>query len=275
MAFVGALPFNPARTQTPLFVGRNMEPHWVRYRDHRDLRPDPCTSWIVPRLGGGFTEVRQAMCDDRTWYASEHFNEILRPIRQDDYLISARALPAIGVFSAIGMAGRLGDRTFGGRQRQLLEVLHHELALLWQTPTLTPQPQWRRELSPRLTQVLDALLEGLSEKQVALRLGLRRPTVHNYITRLHELLGVSSRGELLAKARPRTEFRPRLLAAAGDTRSSLLVPADDTSVSADKRGSRRYVIARPPAGQMGGKGTSCIHLNALVGALWVWLSCSS
>ena len=43
------------------------------------------------------------------------------------------------------------------------------------------------------------LLDGDSEKQVAIRLGLSLPTVHQYVTALYRKFGVSSRGELLAR----------------------------------------------------------------------------
>ena len=61
-------------------------------------------------------------------------------------------------------------------------------------------------LPPRLRQVLGCLLEGDSEKQVAARLGLSRPTVHEYVTALYRLFDVSSRAELLARC---LRLRPR------------------------------------------------------------------
>jgi DNA-binding CsgD family transcriptional regulator len=46
--------------------------------------------------------------------------------------------------------------------------------------------------------VLDLLLTGDGEKQVAAKLGLSRHTVHQYVKTLYAALGVGSRGELLA-----------------------------------------------------------------------------
>jgi DNA-binding CsgD family transcriptional regulator len=43
------------------------------------------------------------------------------------------------------------------------------------------------------------LLEGDSEKQVALRMGLSPTTVHQYVTMLYRRFGVQSRAELLAR----------------------------------------------------------------------------
>lgn len=53
-------------------------------------------------------------------------------------------------------------------------------------------------LAPRLRAVLGHLMAGLSEKQIAIRLGLSRHTVHAYVKSLHKEFGASSRGELLS-----------------------------------------------------------------------------
>jgi DNA-binding CsgD family transcriptional regulator len=49
-----------------------------------------------------------------------------------------------------------------------------------------------------LRQTLGRLLEGDSEKQAALHLGLSRHTVHEYVTALYRRFSVTSRAELLA-----------------------------------------------------------------------------
>ncbi|HEX8339846.1 MAG TPA: LuxR C-terminal-related transcriptional regulator [Tepidisphaeraceae bacterium] len=54
-------------------------------------------------------------------------------------------------------------------------------------------------LPPRARQILNRLLHGDGEKQIALALGISPHTVHTYVKQLHKTLGVSSRGELLAR----------------------------------------------------------------------------
>ena len=54
-------------------------------------------------------------------------------------------------------------------------------------------------LAPRVRQTLERILAGDSEKQVALRLGLSRHTVHIYIATIYRRYNVSSRGELVAR----------------------------------------------------------------------------
>ena len=54
-------------------------------------------------------------------------------------------------------------------------------------------------LPPRVRQTLELILAGDGEKQIALRMGVSRHTVHVYIKSLYRHYEVSSRGELLAR----------------------------------------------------------------------------
>ena len=63
----------------------------------------------------------------------------------------------------------------------------------------------------RLSQTLNELLAGSSEKQIAIKLELSRHTIHNYVKALHQRFGVSSRGELLARVgKEKASFTPKL-----------------------------------------------------------------
>ena len=54
-------------------------------------------------------------------------------------------------------------------------------------------------LTPRMTQTLERLLAGDSEKQIAGRLGRSPHTIHVYVKELYKRFGVSSRGELFSR----------------------------------------------------------------------------
>lgn len=56
----------------------------------------------------------------------------------------------------------------------------------------------RAKLSPRQTEVLDFLLTGQSEKEIAASLGLTVHTIHGYVKDVFRLLRVHSRHELMA-----------------------------------------------------------------------------
>ncbi|MGI4869677.1 MAG: response regulator transcription factor [Janthinobacterium lividum] len=65
---------------------------------------------------------------------------------------------------------------------------------------VVPQPSHQPELlSAREQEVLQALLDGLSEKEVAARLAVSPLTVRTYVRRLYEKLHVHSRTELLSR----------------------------------------------------------------------------
>ena len=53
--------------------------------------------------------------------------------------------------------------------------------------------------------VLELLLEGLAEKEVARRLKLSRHTVHNHVRKIYRAVNVRSRAELLAQFVPRVD----------------------------------------------------------------------
>lgn len=53
-------------------------------------------------------------------------------------------------------------------------------------------------LSAAESRVLDLVLDGLAEKQIATRLHISRHTAHNHVRNIYRTLGVHSRAELLA-----------------------------------------------------------------------------
>jgi DNA-binding CsgD family transcriptional regulator len=69
-------------------------------------------------------------------------------------------------------------------------------------------PVRNQQLSPRRQETLDRLLAGLSEKEIAVQLGISRHTVHGYVRDIYLWYDVNSRSELMAiwirrKADPR------------------------------------------------------------------------
>jgi len=56
-------------------------------------------------------------------------------------------------------------------------------------------------LAPRLRHVLEELMLGHSEKQIAMRSRKSIHTIHDYVKQLYKSLGVNSRGELFARMR--------------------------------------------------------------------------
>jgi DNA-binding CsgD family transcriptional regulator len=89
-------------------------------------------------------------------------------------------------------------RSFTARERTLLHIAHSEQSWIYQGDLLLAT-RGGMAVSPRQRQVLDYLLAGHSEKQIAEKLRLSPNTVHHHVKALHRHFGVSTRSELLAR----------------------------------------------------------------------------
>jgi DNA-binding CsgD family transcriptional regulator len=127
------------------------------------------------------------------------------------FILSQYALKHAGAVDQLGIHRAWGDEPFTAADHRLVRLLHVELGRLWRRDALRKAKDPASTLPPRLSQTLDELLLGKSEKEIALRLELSRHTIHNYVKALHQRFGVSSRGELLARAgKDRETFTPQL-----------------------------------------------------------------
>jgi DNA-binding CsgD family transcriptional regulator len=163
----------------------------------RDPSQDPIFSNLGRDRSRVVTRRRQELVDDTAWYSSISFNDYRRVVGVDHCMYTLCQLRDANAYSLIGLHREVGDAPFSAREARLLHLFHEELGRLIGT-VLTCNSE-AAQLSPRLRQTLDCLLSGDSEKQVAIRLGLSFPTVHQYVTALYRKFDVSSRGELLAK----------------------------------------------------------------------------
>jgi DNA-binding CsgD family transcriptional regulator len=133
-------------------------------------------------------------------------------VRGGKYLIlSQYALPHAGVVDQLGLHRAWDDEPFTPADQKLVRLFHVELGRLWKRDAIRKAKDPATALPPRLTQTLNELLAGSSEKQIAAKLDLSRHTIHNYVKALHQRFGVSSRGELLARCgREQATFTPKL-----------------------------------------------------------------
>jgi DNA-binding CsgD family transcriptional regulator len=161
---------------------------------------DPCIPHLF-RAPGDVVTLRREDVIDRSWYRSEHFNLMRRPSARGESLYAKLRLPD-GRHLRMGIQREIGDRPFTNREVQLINVFHENLRQLYTLPrqvgfalNAMPMP----DLPPRLQPVLTQLLQGEGEKQIAVKLGLSRHTIHEYVKVIYRQLGVSSRGELLAR----------------------------------------------------------------------------
>jgi DNA-binding CsgD family transcriptional regulator len=170
----------------------------MRYEEESDPSSDITFRPLIGLARPLVTRMREQVLGDRQWYTSVAFNDYRRSSEVDDWINSVSRLADPPGFHVICFHRPLGESRFTARERRLVHIFHHELDHLM-------GPVLSRETDPivsslprRLGEILDCLLEGDSEKQVASRLGLSRTTVHGYVTDLYRRFDVSSRAELLA-----------------------------------------------------------------------------
>ena len=89
-----------------------------------------------------------------------------------------------------------GERKFGLREQDLVFLVAHLVSERLQHSLHTEESLGM--LSRRQIDVLDLLLTGRSEKEIAERVGLSRHTIHDHIKDIYSRIGVHSRPELMA-----------------------------------------------------------------------------
>jgi len=153
---------------------------------------EPTTVHAILNRGEYYTDQQPDCLDELADY--------LRRSEVQDLLLSMHRI-AIGPdhFCGLTIMRGLGDREFSSRDKMFLATLHREIApLVGRQLAKANEPSTMR-LSPRRRQVLDCLLEGMSEKQAATELGLTQPTVHQYVKAVYRHFHVYSRAELMAR----------------------------------------------------------------------------
>jgi DNA-binding CsgD family transcriptional regulator len=162
------------------------------YLEHERSEEDPAVRALVRDIGPGETRAarRCELVSDRAWYRSPYLNHWRRACGLDDSIYGSL------VFTNGTYTGLAGFRTFGSRpfteaDRALAHLLLESCAERFFIE--------RVPLTPRQTQVLEALLTGLSPKEIAVELRLSVNTVRQYVKEIYRVEGVTSRAELMAR----------------------------------------------------------------------------
>lgn len=153
----------------------------------------------LPRSAGACLR-RCEMIPDGEWYGSDYFERLHRAVGFDEGLNCWLPVPGErDVHAKVILARPCGERDFSERDSAVVEEAFAALVPLVGGPLARFTEPSPADLVPRARQVLRCLLEGDSDKQVGLRLGLPRHTVNQYAKRIFAHFGVGSRAELLAR----------------------------------------------------------------------------
>ena len=172
---------------------------WELYRASGTISQDLVYERLFHKLTVKlWTFRREQVVSNREWVRSATLNDFFRQGRVDLGILSQQSLGCAVRANTVVLLSPFGEASLSERSQRLVHLAQQELApLLGKALAAADEPGWST-LSPRWRQTLDCLLDGDSEKQAALRLGIRLPTVHEYVTGLYRHFGVSSRSELLA-----------------------------------------------------------------------------
>jgi DNA-binding CsgD family transcriptional regulator len=200
----GFLQPDPAPSVDFGWAGRQEREIFLQFLRDRMHTEDPALKSFGPQVAelrpprNNLTRCRTQLADDRAWYNSAAYCDYHRPSGTDDGLMSVVMLSDFQMH-AIALFRPPSEGKFSTRDRRMLDVFHAELAPFLLTELAPPGCNPVSRLSPRLRQVLDCLLEGDGEKQVAARLGLTPQTVNQYVKAIYRNFGVTSRAELMAR----------------------------------------------------------------------------
>lgn len=141
---------------------------------------------------------RREVIANGPWYRSEFVNEVKFPIGADDAIYCMH--PVYGRrYVGLGINRQRGDRPFGERERLLLHLVGSELGWFFRWFDSAASDRGVLGLPPRLHEVMQQLLRGASEKEIANRLTLSPHTIHDHVKALYKRFGAASRAELLAR----------------------------------------------------------------------------
>jgi hypothetical protein len=143
-------------------------------------------------------QTRRDIIGDKAWHRSLELNEARRPLGQDEFVASVLIHGPSDHMHCFSINRAVGEPGFSPREVAMIKLFHEELIAHFGTRLKMGTQTLFDKLPPRLQQVMTAMLEGDSEKQIALKLQLSTHTVHEHITRLYRRLGVHNRAELLA-----------------------------------------------------------------------------
>lgn len=157
---------------------------------------DPALPKLADLVAPVVVQTRRDLISDKAWYASDYYKDFRSSLGLDDTIYAKISVP--NKIIAIALLRKTDAEPFTSQHAHMVDMALSQMAWPFQPEDVPVDPRLSA-LQPRLKKVMQHLLEGDSEKQVAAKLGLSKHTVHEYVKMLYQQLGVNSRGELLSQ----------------------------------------------------------------------------
>jgi DNA-binding NarL/FixJ family response regulator len=145
------------------------------------------------------TLTRDEIWGRGAWYRSRTYREVHGACGLDDYILSMHRVPGTELTVSVWVHRAVGDAGFGEGDRAGVELLHGRVAGLVGRALASAREATAAEVRGRRREVLGAVLEGLSEKEIGGKLGIGVATVHEHVLGLYRHFGVRTRAELMAR----------------------------------------------------------------------------
>lgn len=141
--------------------------------------------------------LRRDIVTDERWLPGNWLFDNVRRTGMDSWIQAVR-YAANDTWSNIYMARRIGAVEFTVGDRQIVNLAISSIPWLWANAEEAVPPEAHAALSPRQRTVMFMLLDGLSRKKIAVRLGIGEETVNFHVKAIYQHFGVQSATELAA-----------------------------------------------------------------------------
>jgi len=181
------------------WISDEAEHRWREYAQSIPYERTPEYPYLSRFSGSTLMLSRNEIWGRGTWYNSKTFNEVHRACGIDDYVISVCRTPIAGRCTTLWLHKGVGENDFTPREHAIISIIHNTICgEIGGFLSASDEPKIS-SLTKRKLEVLDRLLHGDSEKQIAYAFDISRATIHEHVLGLYRHFGVSSRGELLSR----------------------------------------------------------------------------
>ncbi len=184
------------------FLDTDQQALWQHYQEEQAQKDDPYhLSYFDNHHRPLRTRTLNEVVEARLWKRSRHYNDYIRACNLKDRITTSFRLGCENDSPLQTMVFHrdVVDGDFALSAKYLIKLSHHEMAGMLGKQLVIPGSRCDTGSLPRrMGQVLEQLLNGESEKQIATSLGISHHTVNHHVQRVYQHFGVNSRAKLIA-----------------------------------------------------------------------------